>query len=520
MSEQATYDLLTEKWIPVVFLKGTSELLNIRDVLVCSSIIKGISHTSPFIEFGLYRLLITIVLDAYIVAGKRPTIGKMKEMLAAKQFDQAILMDYLDKYKEGFNLWSQTNPFLQIANPIKEKGKVSADPIEKMIAPIPSGTKVAFWHHYGTDEKKGETTLTWVETSHELCAVAPFCFDYAPSDICTIAGDPPLYALALGNSLFKTLVYNLPRPNGRLSKASEVKDGPTWRCIVTKPDEVPRSPTHSQAWTWPVRQIKLQKSENEDKSTVSNAVNLAGSGKTDARKRVHGWRDPNAGTVTDGEALRHIRGRDGMLLWRDFVPLYLVGSEGEALRGDKRRSRPEVVTNALRLVDQELFRVAVYGFIDKGGRNNKVFRTWIRSVLTFPTEVGRDSRLSSQAFEAFKNTQRVAKALEESLRLLKPPVKASKDKRPPPGRCDSDVIASFWQELEPKLAHDYLDGLGKGDASALQTLNREVKTQARRAFKGASDPHRQAADGLYRIANASNYLERRLAQLVPKEKNS
>ena len=103
MTDPRSYDLLCAPWIPVVWREESNEpkkpKIGIRKALERAHEIRAISHTSPFIEFGLYRLLITIVLDAYIDARKRPTIGKMKDMLAATQFDSCVIKCYLEKYK-------------------------------------------------------------------------------------------------------------------------------------------------------------------------------------------------------------------------------------------------------------------------------------------------------------------------------------------------------------------------------------------------------------------------------------
>ena len=524
MSESHSYNLLDEPWVPVVWrndaAQPTAPKIGIREALQRAREVQCISHTAPFIEFGLYRVLITIVLDAYIVAGRRPTIGKMGTMLNKGQFDESILDGYLKKYSECFDLWGRESRFLQ-----SPAVNAESEPISKMIAPVPSGTKIAFWHHCG----ENETSLSEAEAARELCAVAPFCFDYAPRDICTMGGDPPLYVLVMGKSLFQTIVCNLPRPSGRLTAEQEFKGGPTWRCRVTDAGDLPRSPTHAQAWTWPVRQICL--APGEGLKPVGRAVNSAGVGKTAARERVRAWRDPSAGTVTDASGVRHIRATDlipisarrsgqgdqnPMVFWRDLLPMCLLGSEGEVLRGELVRSRPEVVTNAIRVAEEELLRLSVYGFVDKGGRNNKVFRTWFRSVLTLPSEVARDSRLSARAINAFNTTQKVGDALHTALGMLRPPVKATKGKRRPPGRGDVDALADFWQSLEPILTRTYLDALRGGNAKAEQELWNQIRSEARQALARATGPHRRTADGLFRIANASNWFERRLSRLLPK----
>jgi hypothetical protein len=199
------------------------------------------------------------------------------------------------------------------------------------------------------------------------------------------------------------------------------------------------------------------------------------------------------------------------------VPLFLVASEGEALRGERRRSRPEVITNALRVLGTPQFRVAVYGMCKKRGGGDVKVEEWFRSVLNFPSEVARDSRLSTRAFYAFKKTQSVAGALQKALRMLSPPVKGGKKgKRPSPNRDVMDALANFWHSLEPVLSRDYLDELGSGDPKADEHLRKKIWQQARTAFRRAAEPHRRTADGLFRIANAGNWFAGELARLLPK----
>ena len=514
MSAARSYNLLCKPCIPVVWRDDAPEpkepKVGIREALERAHEIKCISHTSPFIEFGLYRLLITIVLDAFIVAGKRPTIGKMRQMLETRKFDACLMGCYLERHKAGFDLWGDGERFLQTA-----AATSSADPVAKMVSPIPSGTKITHWHHYSA----AETRLNEAEAALDLCAVIPFCFDYAPADICTLAGDPPLYVIVQGESLFQAIVLNLPRPSGRTVQQAERDLGPMWRTAVSDTTAIPASPTICQGWTWPVRKLRLS---DTDRGLIFDAVNISGAGKTEARKRVRSWRDPNAGTITEADGLFHIRGKEGMVLSRDLLPLFLIGSEGEALKGERRRSRPEVVTNALRATDDRRLNLALYGFIDKGGKNNKVFRSWLRSAFSFPAEVARDERLSYQALDAFKTAQKVADALQVALRMLRPKMAAAPRERKNlrnSQRGETDALAGFWQRLEPSLARTFLDDLAEGKADAMKNLKGVLRSEARNAFKAAADPHRRDADGLFRIANASNYLERRLARLLPKEKN-
>lgn len=521
MNGPRSYNLLCKPWIPVVWCNGAPDprppKIGIWKALQRAHEITSVSHTAPFIEFGLYRLLITIILDAYTVAGQRPTIGKMKQMLKAGKFNCCIIESYLREHRDNFDLWAGDNRFLQ-RELSGDETKPSPTAIVSMFPAVPSGVNVVHWYHY----KEKEIGVTEDTAAQFLTTVSPWNFKTKPRSVRTLAGDPPMYALVLGKNLFETIVLNLPRPSSRFRIKQEQDNGPAWRTQLDL-TRLPKVPTYTQGFTWPVRIIKLNRPASGG-ATVTEAVNQpsyytkpAKNGNDDiVYAAKYGWRDPNAGTETTPDSISHIKARPGVPIWRDALPLFLVASEGEALRGERRRSRPEVVSNALRILEAAEFRVAVYGMRKKSGGGGDVkVEEWFRSVLRFPTEVARDSRLSARAIDAFRTTQKVADALQTALRMLRPPVKANKGKRPPPSRDAVNALSDFWQSLEHALSRTFLDELGRGSSAAEERLREAIRKEARNAFKRAADPHRRTADGLFRVANAGNWFERRLVKLLP-----
>lgn len=67
-----SFDVLTEPWIPVVRLDGAADELGILPCLEQAHHIGEIKDPSPIVEFGIYRLLVAFVLDALVLAGRRP----------------------------------------------------------------------------------------------------------------------------------------------------------------------------------------------------------------------------------------------------------------------------------------------------------------------------------------------------------------------------------------------------------------------------------------------------------------
>lgn len=521
-----SYNCLTERWIPVEWCNSDADQhpkVGIREALKRAGEIKCIAHTAPFIEFGLYRLLITIVLDAYIVAGRRPTIGKMKAMLNRenRDFDSEVLDNYLNRYESCFDLWNRDNPFLQHA----VVNNTNPQPISKLLAAIPSGVNVIHWHHFN----ENDTRITEELAAQLLTTISPWNFKVKPGEVRTLTVDPPMYALVLGNNLFETIVLNLPRPNGRLTFRKELNNGPAWRTQLNL-NELPKVPTITQGFTWPVRIIMLE----DNGELIARSVNYAAYKKPTDRtrkeneKRIaeektpyilfdvkNGWRDPNAGVETDQNTIKHITASQNVPIWQDAVPLFLVASEGESLSGEKRRSRPEVISNALRVLETPTFRVAVYGMRKKAEGSDTKVEEWFRSVLTLPTEVARDSRLASRAIDAFRRTQKVADALQIASRMLRPPVKGNYSKKMPQTRQDLNALFTFWRSLEPVLVEKYLNELNIEQFQAEGELYRTIRHQARETLRSIAEPHCRTADGLFRVANATNWFERKLAKLLP-----
>ena len=523
MNGTRSYNLVEKAWIPVEWIPTTTKhsepKIGLRTAFKQAHEIRCISHTAPFIEFGIYRILITIALDAYIMNEQRPTIGTMKRMVEIGSFD-ILIENYLSQNKKRFDLWDDDAPFLQ-RKPDKDK---KAEAVVKMFAAVPSGSNVTHWHHFG----EHETVLDESLVAQMLTAISPFNFKVKPEEVRTLAGDPPLYALVLGKNLFETVVLNLPRPNGRITAERERNNGPAWRTPLEDLRKLPKTPTHAQGFTWPVRIVKLENDLN-GRGVVKNALYCAAYKKATEKAKAkgenchdakYGWRDPNAGIDVSGTKLTHITARPGVPVWRDAIPLFLVASEGEALRGDRRRSRPETVTNALRIMETPQFRVAVYGMRKKSGGGGDVkVEEWFRSVVSFPPEVARDSRLSARAIESFKTAQKIADTVQIAVRMLRAPSEAKKTDRQKTQREEVNALDVFWRSLELALTGIYLSELGHGNNQAESNLAQCLRREARTTFTCLADLQRRTADGLFRVANASNWLERRLAWLLPRSKN-
>lgn len=105
-----SFNLTDQKWIPCVFLDGTSGELGLLDTLAQAHEIREIHDASPLVTVSLHRLLLAILHRNF--GPESPT--KWRELWNAGSFDAEILEDYLGKHYAGFDLFDKDHPFYQV----------------------------------------------------------------------------------------------------------------------------------------------------------------------------------------------------------------------------------------------------------------------------------------------------------------------------------------------------------------------------------------------------------------------
>ncbi|HEU4752670.1 MAG TPA: type I-E CRISPR-associated protein Cse1/CasA, partial [Armatimonadota bacterium] len=202
MTRMASFNVLTEGWIPVTRPDGGREELGILETLRRAHEFAAIRDPSPLVEFGLHRLLVAFVLDALAEAGSAPEYPlDLKDLLRAGRFDAPLLENYARKCGDVFDLFAPERPFLQTA------GAAGGEkPLAALYPAVPSGTNVHHWHH----EVESAMTARPAGAARLLTTLAPFMTAGGAGLSPSINGAPAIYALPTGDSLFETLVLNIP----------------------------------------------------------------------------------------------------------------------------------------------------------------------------------------------------------------------------------------------------------------------------------------------------------------------
>jgi hypothetical protein len=209
--------------------------------------------------------------------------------------------------------------------------------------------------------------------------VSPFNVKVKTGQPKTIVNDPPIYVLAMGESLFETTILNLPLPNPRFTLSEEKELGPIWRSL---PSDGQSGTTPAQSFTWPCRFIKV--ALPDDDGFIQQIINEKG------LRSLPTWKDPSCAVfVGDSGKIRHLRMERSRPLWLDAGPLSFCLSGSVKRWGNKEWAfvRPEVISNVLDANPDKDLRIQFYAWRTDQA---KVYE-WIRCQWQVPARLGRST---------------------------------------------------------------------------------------------------------------------------------
>lgn len=167
-AESATFDLIHEPWLVVRDVDGGSRLVGILPALEQAHRLAGLSGDVPTQVFALTRLLLAVLHGA--CTGPRD-VDEWQQLWEAERLPAQRIADYLDRYRDRFDLFHPNTPFLQVAGLRTAKGEVSE--LTKLVADVPNG--VPFF----TTRDGAGLTLSYAEAARWLV----HCQAFDPSGI-------------------------------------------------------------------------------------------------------------------------------------------------------------------------------------------------------------------------------------------------------------------------------------------------------------------------------------------------
>ena len=202
MKPTNSYNLLGEKWIPVLFNNGKFERVGIKQALTEAHQIRQIAASNPMDRVAIIRFLLALL---YWCKGNPPDNEKA---MSADSFPKDWFQK-LDDNKECFNLLGEGKRFYQYKIPGDKQATINY-----LIHEIPTG--INFWHfRHATEELNG---LCPACCALGLLRLPIFSTSGGRGKSPGINAKPPIYIIPIGQLLASTIrlswrqVSNLGEP--------------------------------------------------------------------------------------------------------------------------------------------------------------------------------------------------------------------------------------------------------------------------------------------------------------------
>ena len=229
-----SFNLIDEAWIPCILSSGQQKTMGLKELLCNAHFIEAFDLQNPLEEASLYRFLLALVHR--VVNGPRNS-KEWKALYLANSFDQKKVTNYLDKWYDRFDLFSQKTPFFQTAGIklLDKKNESYALPTTLIHLSKASGNQKTLFDHSRDEENfpisPAEATLSLLVAQNYLLGGLNkkktnhfgFQFRFEKSIMAY-----KLFCLLQGQDLFKTLILNLPILTASSPIPSSTSDKPSW----------------------------------------------------------------------------------------------------------------------------------------------------------------------------------------------------------------------------------------------------------------------------------------------------
>ena len=332
------YSLLDEPWLTAVTRTGEPLACGIREVLKQAHTLRALIDASPLVEYGLYRLLCVLLMDAL-----RPQETEdLQDILEAGRFDAEQLERYYAQCAQDgctFDLFDAERPFLQA--PYRPAWDKAAKPACVLDVTIPSGNNHTHFDH----RDNAEIGFSYAQAARLLPAVQVFCTAAAQGYPSGPNGAPPYFALVQGDNLFETLVLSMID----LDSVQGAFDDPpaVWRSAMEiEPKQVVAETSWLYGMLFPARRVTLIPDEHTQ--TVRKIYFCQGMNYL----ATQNWTDPYVTYHLNEKGRFAWRPKQERPVWRNL----------DALLKNKHKLRPRVLEQFASLKQgQDHAHVVLYG---------------------------------------------------------------------------------------------------------------------------------------------------------------
>ena len=446
----ASFNLVSQGFIPCLFPDGRRELLGLRDTLARAHEIREIRDDSPLVTVSLHRLLLAILHRNF---GPK-SMADWAPIWNAGRFDADKLDAYFEKWADRFDLLSATHPFYQTAGMSTRTPQPPASLFDERAI----GNNATLFDH---SQDLAGTPMTLGTATTGIVVRQAFAIGFGKSPNCSIHGrnvvtgyrtDAPLtrglLVLILGNTVFETLLLNFA------SQSPPRKDHiPLWEAPGAEARMQDSHPTgRLDLYTWQSRRLRLVPTMTSEGTVVVEGVHFA-QGRALAKEVPDGMKP-------------YLKKEDGTWAPLGLSPSKAIWRDSAAvLELTGPASRPAAAVSwCARLVDQGLlpagkqYRLAMFGLAADPGRAASLL-LWRHEVLPLPLAYLTDQELLTNLRSGIALAEDVGKALAKSIRRLAE-IASRTDASVRADRERVDQLAAslqagtkYWSRLEEPFRH-------------------------------------------------------------------
>ncbi|WP_394614508.1 type I-E CRISPR-associated protein Cse1/CasA [Lentzea sp. JNUCC 0626] len=460
-SQPASYDLLTQAWLPVVDLNGRQELVSLARLVLSAHRIRRIVGETSSMTAALHRLVLALLHRAYGPASEE----EWAQLWKLPSLPSTPLVGYLRGQESRFDLFDAQHPFLQCTGLARLVPATAA----KLVPYRSVGNNVTL---FDKTIDSDQVLLTPAEAARWLVTVqsfdpggmkTPFEKDKSSQRApCALLG----VVLVEGETLKETLLLNMLtyRPEHEQPAPSTADDGPIWE-QKTSPSPLPdkRAP---RGWTdlltWPARRILLS-AQQTDGALVVNGVTITPGVRLNTElvhvEMMAAFRKPSGpkGQPKRDAPMLPVRLHPVRGVWRHSVELLMTNLWEEG----RTRQRPRTLEQISELAERgHLPADAVYTlrvFDQKLDSKGTVVETWLEEVVPAPVAVlrSRDKTLGGLLGCAIAYADNVGAALRHMQRNYRVEKQGNRENKRVTPTWSLDV--EYWPKLTRPFATYLVD---------------------------------------------------------------
>ena len=183
------FNLLDKPFIPVVYTDNTEGTLSLKGVFAEAHRVKYLDYDSDVYSTAVIRLLLAVMYRAYnteyLTRDKEDLMSLHRYLSNSEKFDN-IIEEYLEGWRDRFDLFSDTYPFYQTVGLVKADKKEPYRKIRTKIAEVPKDEKFFF-----TDRSRQEAeTIDFAEAANLLIYLQNYDVQGIHGDVLNDNGKP------------------------------------------------------------------------------------------------------------------------------------------------------------------------------------------------------------------------------------------------------------------------------------------------------------------------------------------